>query len=540
MINEIQSILDKSKKIALEDPAKSYDLSKMAFKFAEEKGMRFEMGRAYFNMAYACRVMSDYTDGLKYAYNALNIFEEFEDQNSVLQVRNIIGIIYFYYGDYKTALENFNKALDLLTYVENVQLESSVLNNIGEIYRMAGNYQRAVEYYLRSLTISEEHQLIMNIPVINANIGEIYYLQKNYEKANEYFNQSYKASLNSNDTISKGEALTKLGKIETVQGHYEQAKAYFISALEMFNRVQNKFYLVETLIAFSELDPKIYRNPKLHLLEALNHAIENKLALKISIIYKLLVDYYELGGDFEHALQYHKLYFQNEKEIEAINIARKLELLALEFEFYKEKSEYEQNKLLSEKLTREIEESKIELEEIKAQNETLIEVSTIDELTRTYNRRGINMLLKDNILQRDDGLDLVLMIDIDRFKQYNDFWGHMKGDLCLQIIAKTLKTLTFNNYFVGRYGGEEFICYMKVSSIDEAREIAEEIRERIYNLNIAYTSDPNSEYVSVSIGGVVDQMEIAQINNYINFADKWLYQSKINGRNRVSIGAVSV
>lgn len=535
-MDEIRVILEKSQKIALENPTKSYKLAVQALEQAEKQGRALESGQAYFRMAYACRVMSEYTEGLENAFRALNIFESFQQHEGILQARNIIGIIYFYYSDYKTALENFMIALDYLNSVENPKLESSILNNVGEIYRMAGDYEKALEYYSKSLELALTHQLFINISIINDNIGEIYYLQKDYKTACDYFNAAFESSLEVNDRITKGEAHTKLGKIKYIQGNYELAKEHYIAALELFNQVNNKFYLVEALIAFSELDSHEGGNPKPHLLEALNYAIENKLALKISIIYKRLVDYYESSHEYRSALKYHKLYHQNEKEIEAGNLSRKLELLALEFSFYKEKNENEKNKLLSEKLMREIADSKAELEEIKAKNRTLIEVSIMDELTQTYNRRGLNQFLEEAISKSNGDYDVLLMIDIDHFKTYNDYWGHLEGDRCLQHIASKLKAQDYKNYFVGRYGGEEFVCYMKVADVNEAEEIAEKIRKDILDLGIRYTKNPYSEIVSVSIGGVVDKMTPNAISDYINAADKWLYVSKEKGRNRVSIG----
>lgn len=535
MIKEIASMLEESIKIAQENPKKSYEMAQKALGLAEKRELISEVGNAYYCMAYACRVMSNYTDGLNYAFKALDIFKTLLDSNGILKVKNIIGIIYFYYGDYKTALDNFMGALNLLEATQNQPLKSSILNNIGEIHRIANDYEKAIDCYVKALEISEVNDLSMNSSVINANIGEIYYLQKCYTKANLFFNKAFDYSLKTNDCISQGEAQRKLGRIKFVQGHYDQARALFTSALKLFNQVSNKFYLIEVLIALSELDQKIGRNPKLHLMEALNYAIENKLELKISLIYKILVQYHEINREFELALNYHKLYYQKEKEIEASNLSMKLELLALEFNYYKEKSEFEQNKKLSEKLTREVEESKKELEEIKRINENLIEVSIIDELTQIYNRRGINQLLKEKTEQKSELLDFILMLDIDRFKDYNDHWGHLMGDQCLQLITTHLKGLNYEDYFIGRYGGEEFICYMRVEALSMAIEIAENIRKSILDLKLKYTTHQDSEFVSVSIGGIVDKMVISKINDYIDIADKGLYHSKENGRNQVSV-----
>jgi len=534
-INELNSILEEAINIAQKDPQKSCEIAREAIEIAEGNNLKSETGHAYYCMAYACRIMSNYTNGLDYAFKALSIFETLKESNSILKAKNIIGIIYFYYGDYKMALENFMKALDLLETIQNPLLKSSILNNVGEIHKVAGDYKKAIDCYTNSLEISMMHNLMMNNSVINANIGEIYYLQKDYMTANHFFNKAFDYSLKTNDCISQGEAQRKLGIIKLVQEDYDTAKKCFTSALQLFNQVNNKFYLIEVLIAFSELDQKTGRNPKPHLIEALNCAIENKLQLKVSSIYKKLVDYHEHQGDFEGALNYHKLYYQKEKEIEASNLSMKLELFAIEINYYKEKSEIEQSKTLSEKLTREVLEAKRELQDIKRENEKLIEVSFIDELTHIYNRRGISKLLAEKIGESHNLFDLILMIDIDYFKKYNDNWGHMMGDQCLQMITSHLKALYYEDFFIGRYGGEEFICYMRVKDLPMAIEIAENIRKKVFDLRISCSKDEDADFISISIGGVVDKMKISKIEDYIDTADKWLYHSKENGRNKVSI-----
>lgn len=535
MIDRINSILDESLSKAQEDPAKSYEIARGACEIAEKNNLVIETAYAHYCMAYACRVMSDYTNGLNYAFKALDVFEEHLKTEGIIKTRNIIGIIYFYYSDYKIALENFMIALDLLGTAPNPRLKSSLLNNIGEIHKVAKDYKKALACYSESLQISELNQLMINNSVINANIGEIYFLQGDYSKANLFYTKAFDYAMHTKDYIARGEAQRKLGNIEIMLGHYDLAREYLIDALQSFNHVNNKFYLVELLISFAELDMKIGRNPKQNLMDALNHAIENKLELKISSIYKILVNYHEAHKEFELALNYHKLYYQKEKEIEVSNLSMKLELLAIEFNYYKEKNKIEHNKKLSEKLKREIETSKKELQEIKEENEKLIEVSIIDELTQVYNRRGIDKCLKERLEHESTLLDLILMIDIDLFKKYNDIWGHVMGDVCLKMITSHLKDLNYDSYFIGRYGGEEFVCYMRVKDLDNAIEIAENIRKSVLDLQIAYTKESDSDYVSVSIGGIVDKMTVSKINQYIDVADKWLYHSKEEGRNRVSI-----
>ncbi|MCK8058967.1 MULTISPECIES: GGDEF domain-containing protein [unclassified Fusibacter] len=535
MITKIKTMLDISKKQALENPQASYSLAKEAFALACENDLEIEKANAYYCMAYSCRVMSDYSNGLIYALKALDIFNGHNDLSGILKVRNIIGIVYFYYSDYKSSLENFMIAIEILEKIKDPRLESSVLNNIGEIHRVAEDFEKALDYYKRALEISFENHLEMNIAVIYMNIGQIYYLQKEYVKALVQMINCEEYSKRSNDIITHGEVQTKLGRLMLAQGDYEKAREHYLSALKHFNKVNNRFYMVELLMDFAQLDMAMKLNPKPHLMEALDYAIENNLGSKISEIYKQLIAYHEANDDYKKAFDYFKLYHQKEREIEASNLSMKLELISVEFSYYKEKNEKEQNKLLSEKLKHEVSESKKELQEIKLENEKLIEVSIIDELTQIYNRRGITQMLSQKTSVKGPLMDLVFIIDIDYFKLYNDTWGHVKGDTCLQQITEQLKHLKYEDYFIGRYGGEEFLCYMKVKDKDEAMEIGLKIKESVSSLNLYYDTPKGQRSITVSIGGCIDRMANENLNRYIEEADKCLYQAKSAGRNRVII-----
>lgn len=531
MTVDLEQLLDDAKKLALENPKKSFEIAKAVKEIADANGLEVQKAYAYFHMSYACRVMSEYSNGLDYAFKALEIFIRENNIIGISKIRNIIGIIYFYYGDFTSALENFIISLELLGDCFDPTRESAILNNIGEIYREADQLDKALDYYERALKISIDNQLILNASTIYINIGEIYFLIKNEEKSLEYILKAYDLADQSNSAILQGEVETKLGRLMFSNDNYEKAECYYLSALERFNKVNNKYYLVELLINFATLKEAQNLSSRKYLLEALTHSIESGLASKVSLIYKTLGDYYERIEDYKSSLSYYKLYHLKEKEVEAGNLSKKLEIISIEFKYHKEKNEQLQFRNISKKLEREIFESNKELEEIKKQNTSLIEVSHLDELTQIYNRRGINQMLDKYVGSDNSYLDTVLIFDIDHFKKYNDNCGHLKGDKCLEMITSSLKHLPYKDYFIGRFGGEEFICYMKVHSITEARDIGENIRKQVEALDLTYKEGK----ITISVGGMVGFMDRQAINKIINLADQALYEAKDNGRNTVNI-----
>ncbi|MCL2665755.1 MAG: sensor domain-containing diguanylate cyclase, partial [Defluviitaleaceae bacterium] len=165
-----------------------------------------------------------------------------------------------------------------------------------------------------------------------------------------------------------------------------------------------------------------------------------------------------------------------------------------------------------------------------------------DALTNIYNRRyfdeNIETIIKT--LSRSKGHLSLIMIDIDRFKNYNDTYGHYEGDQCLIKIAETLtKCITRTDDFIARYGGEEFIAVLPNTDENGACLLAEKLMESIRSCKIEHKTSDVNKYVTISIGvttGTVSHLQ--QGHDYIKRADEMLYLSKQQGRNRYMFGSL--
>lgn len=167
--------------------------------------------------------------------------------------------------------------------------------------------------------------------------------------------------------------------------------------------------------------------------------------------------------------------------------------------------------------------------ELMIMNKNLANKSIRDSLTNLYNHQYINEVLENILLEmpeKDENLCL-MMLDIDYFKLVNDQFGHQSGDNVLTIISDLLEQNTRSNDYIGRYGGEEFIVVLPDTDIDEAYQIAENIRQSIDD----YDFGLDNFKISISTGVV--QYAGEKADELINRADKLLYQAKSNGRNRV-------
>ncbi|WP_316348046.1 diguanylate cyclase [Desulfuromonas acetoxidans] len=169
----------------------------------------------------------------------------------------------------------------------------------------------------------------------------------------------------------------------------------------------------------------------------------------------------------------------------------------------------------------------------------LMRISERDPLTGLYNRRKfMNYYEKEwKAAQRSKTPLAVLMIDIDHFKDYNDHYGHLAGDVALTAVAGAIETrITRPRDCTARYGGEEFIGLLPETDDLAAAQVAEKIRIQVEKLQVQHAYSATADHITVSIG-ITSLQEGDKINRMelINLADKALYEAKEAGRNCVKI-----
>ena len=155
-------------------------------------------------------------------------------------------------------------------------------------------------------------------------------------------------------------------------------------------------------------------------------------------------------------------------------------------------------------------------------------VALVDPLTKVYNRKYLDVLYFK--LRKRMGFSL-LMMDIDDFKKINDTYGHVFGDKVLANLGKVLLKCIRNYDDAIRYGGEEFLVVLYRANIEEAKKVAERIREMFSK--IEYEEVPGLK-VTVSIG-IAQGINGENLWDIIKKADQALYKAKKNGKNRVEV-----
>ncbi|WP_457607028.1 diguanylate cyclase [Nitratifractor sp.] len=168
------------------------------------------------------------------------------------------------------------------------------------------------------------------------------------------------------------------------------------------------------------------------------------------------------------------------------------------------------------------------------------ELSMHDSMTHAYNRRAFNTLgprILRETSRRGDPI-LFCLFDVDHFKEYNDRYGHLAGDRVLIAIAKTIQDELAekrNSDLLFRLGGEEFGFFIeRVSSLQEARSIVENLLERIRALQIEHAGNEASGTITVSAGCfycLTAEKEVMDLDRIYSFADRLMYRVKERGRN---------
>ncbi|MDD2990751.1 MAG: sensor domain-containing diguanylate cyclase [Zoogloea sp.] len=178
-------------------------------------------------------------------------------------------------------------------------------------------------------------------------------------------------------------------------------------------------------------------------------------------------------------------------------------------------------------------------EEIRRQNEELHRLATRDPMTGCLNRRAFFGSADPLYAQlKEDGEEVCcIMSDIDHFKSFNDRYGHAVGDQVIKSVAKCLGSELREVDMLCRYGGEEFCIMLPGSTPEQALDVAERLRLAIEHHAGAAVRDIPGIRITSSFGVASIRLGAKDPAELIDQADNALYQSKQNGRNRVSLWA---
>jgi diguanylate cyclase (GGDEF)-like protein len=166
-------------------------------------------------------------------------------------------------------------------------------------------------------------------------------------------------------------------------------------------------------------------------------------------------------------------------------------------------------------------------------NSQLEKISRVDGLTGLYNRRfwEEQFVMEFKRDKRSESPSALIMLDIDHFKKVNDTYGHPAGDEVIKALAGIIKKATRETDLAGRYGGEEFAIILPDTPVANVEFVSERIRRLVEKCTVTYDEIEISFTISIGIAGFKHTHKDS--TQWLDAADKALYQAKESGRNRV-------
>jgi len=226
---------------------------------------------------------------------------------------------------------------------------------------------------------------------------------------------------------------------------------------------------------------------------------------------------------------------QHKVDVLKTDLLDSLDKIALRLEEYQNNYGAKLTRLQSGKM-----EMNLQIQALEKENITLLselhkerKLSMIDTLTQLSNRQGFNNRLDEELSRanRYNHYLSIAILDIDFFKRINDDFGHLVGDKVLRMIANEMKKVCRESDFIARYGGEEFIVVLPQTRLEDAHIAIEKIRYHVENCPFHFQNKPVPLTISA---GVSERQHDEVTENWINRADTALYESKGNGRNKVT------
>lgn len=541
MKDRIENLIDKAKVLSSANPDEALELSRQALSLSKDLGDKRLEAYSLISLALSYRVKSEIGNILDTSLEALNIFQELNDDHGKIKAMNLTGIAYFYSSMYDEAMKSFLSSLTLAKELEESFLESCILNNIAEIYRETLSYKKAYEYFEKGLHLSLDKGYNLNAAAIYGNMGDIHMREKRYEEALDFFTRGYKLLQEIDEPLNISEMETRIGRVSQLMGNKSYAEKSYIKALERLSKLNHKYFAIEPICNLASLyKEESFEKSMEYYSQAIKIAKGINANVKFSYIYKEIAELFEVHGYYKEALEYYKLYSTfNDKHIENLR-SNRFEIINAELKHIKD---IDQLKMLKDRFEEELNLQKLKLDIVNEENILLEKRASEDELTGIFNRRTIKIKYSQFVEKalKDSKSLAIYMLDIDNFKKYNDYWGHLKGDKCLIEISKCIEKIsTSRGDIFGRYGGEEFVYLSLTESLEDAFYLGEKIRESVEKLGTYYEDNGTKIPTTISTGVVICNGEMCKdFALMFEEADKQLYISKRNGKNQVSIIGIS-
>ncbi len=477
---------------------------------------------AHIKLANSYYILSRFDAYTHHLELAKSIAERKDYFDVLIEYYNLKGLDYTDECDDLSAISAFLKGAEIALEINDEKRCAIFYNNIAEIFYENQGYEDAKTFYEKALDClegMEDESIPRYRKTILMNLINVACYENNVKEAKRYLKEC-QAIVYENGIIPFLESVSKI-RIAILEQKKEEASKLVDALIEaLANQTENVhvlqtvyLYLLETAIAFRRRN---YASWCLNKIDTLYKETNPSVTMKIA---KLRNQYYETF-EIENDTLYEDFYNLTQ-ENEAITNAFTVESFKGYISLYEAKKE--QRRILQEQ-------------------ESLQDIADKDELTQLYNRRYYNKLVSK--YTQDDRIHTLayMMIDVDYFKEYNDYYGHAQGDMILRTIANALKNNLPSDSYAARYGGDEFSCLFVNKQNEELVDFIHRVQAEIMSQNIEHVKNRIANTITMSFG-VCNEDKLANHNwdefQLIKNADDALYQAKQKGRNTYVVFGVS-
>ncbi|MFT2089536.1 diguanylate cyclase [Paraglaciecola sp. 2405UD69-4] len=560
----------------LYDDEKAVIFHKKSLDVQLQRGDENGIARAYKNVAGAELRNKHYLAALDYAFKGYDIQKTLNDNQEAAEYLTLIGIAYRYLNRYETSLEYSIQAYQIYLETNNIKKVADSLIQIGFLYTRLYKYEQAKVFYTKAIELPQDKVPAKILASAYRELAIIELEEKNFDLALNMAQKAYDIYQQDNNKLKSTIAMRIIGEIKYAQGMREEAIKYYKDALALVAGGPNDIRDINKVKVLNKLGRALADTNNQEAIEILNEAIEISVEEGFlneeSDAYTSLLRLAKANQDYKQALSYAEeklrlawLISQEYEEQNLTIVKAKMDSFSMETELATLRKQVDLDKLKLAQKNSEIEivgqTNRIaELELVKKRyanillafllliclcgciyvyrifiaskkrNIELDYLATHDQLTNCYNRRGLFDFFESHY-QNDEITDelAIIMVDVDHFKKVNDLHGHETGDDVLRSFSKILLDSVRKSDLIARYGGEEFCIVLRGVGLPYAENIASKLRQKIETANF------NGIKITSSFGIAYSQSDELTPVQLIARADKALYKSKFDGRNRVTL-----
>ena len=331
MKDKIDGIIERADQVLQSNNSLSLELAQEANKLAQQEIYTERIADSLKLMALNYQYLTNYTDAMKFAIEAREIYKVIDNKRGEAACLNILGAVYNFLGDLNKRLESNLECLELRTAIKDEKAQLSSLNNIGDTYLSMGDYENALKYFNHCLTFSNIEDSINAI--VNCNIAEVYFYQGKYDLALQYNATGLKYALASDYYQIIVAAYVLESQIHLKHNRAEEAITELRKAVEVFNSRELK-------------------EQEFH-------------------VYELFSQAYSQLNNWEKAYYYLNKYSQLRNSIMHENSAQKMNKIEFDYRYKSITTEAEEIKEKNELLTRAFGQIEQQSNEIRAKNKAI-------------------------------------------------------------------------------------------------------------------------------------------------------------------------